>query len=215
MKEWVFESWMSPIVEDYCGDNMKKLRTICKNFIVKMNIPEMNWDELYSDAQKVLMESLMTYDKSRACSFHTFLVRNIENSLKEWVRDSLRAKRRNVLTDKGKIVLDETNSPIPIQNVSLDYKFDDGLDVSEKIGDNFDLEETVMIGLGFWSDPIWTSYLSTLSDLQKKIVVMISEDKKKNEIMFSLNLNDKEFEENMNSIRSYENTKVFLQSGRI
>lgn len=214
MKEWTYESWMEPILDDYCGSNMKKLRKICKVFIDKMSIPEMNWDELYSDAQNVLMESLMTYDSSKNCSFNTFLVRNISNSMKEWVRDSMRAKRCNVATDKGKIILDENEDPILIQNVSIDYRFDDGMNVSEKIGDGFDLENSVILGLGFWSEPDWEIYLSMLSDTQKKIVYLISEDKKKDEIMGILHLSSEDFNKNMNIIRAYENTKVLYNRNR-
>ena len=214
MKEWTYESWMEPILDDYCGSNMKKLRKICKTFIDKMSIPEMNWDELYSDAQNVLMESLMTYDSSKDCSFNTFLVRNISNSIKEWVRNSMRAKRCNVVTDKGKIVLDENEDPILIQNVSLDYRFDDGLDVSEKIGNDFDLENTVILGLGFWSEPDWKKYLSMLSDTQKKIIYLISDDKNKDEIMNLLHLSSEDFSKNMNIIRAYENTKVLYNRNR-
>ena len=42
-------------IEYYAGNNMKYLKKLCNPIIAKKNLPEMFHDDLYSDAQKVLL----------------------------------------------------------------------------------------------------------------------------------------------------------------
>lgn len=70
------------LFDKYCGNNMKEIRKICYPLIQKSNIPMSEHDDIYSDAQKVVMESVKSYDKNKKCSFNTYFIGNMKRSLK-------------------------------------------------------------------------------------------------------------------------------------
>lgn len=93
-------------INEYCDNNMSKLKKISYNAFFRYGIPEHEHDELYDDAMNVLMESVVTFDSSQGANFNTYLTNNIKKSVIDWYRDNYqRGKRRNLLTDKnGRIV---------------------------------------------------------------------------------------------------------------
>ena len=58
----------------YLDNEMSELKKIANPIIKQRNFPMMEHDDLYSDAMKVVEESLASYDENRNCSFKTFLV---------------------------------------------------------------------------------------------------------------------------------------------
>ena len=62
----------------YLDNEMSELKKIANPIIKQRNFPMMEHDDLYSDAMKVVEESLASYDENRNCSFKTFLVGNIK-----------------------------------------------------------------------------------------------------------------------------------------
>lgn len=88
-------------INEYCDNNMSKLKKISYNAFFRYGIPEHEHDELYDDAMNVLMESVVTFDSSQGANFNTYLTNNIKKSVIDWYRDNYqRGKRRNLLTDK-------------------------------------------------------------------------------------------------------------------
>ena len=62
------------LIRQYCDNKMKQLRKICDPIIRLMNVPLSEYDDLYSDAMKVVLESVENFNQERNCSFNTFLV---------------------------------------------------------------------------------------------------------------------------------------------
>lgn len=63
------------IVEDYCCDDMKKLKKLCNPIIVRIGgISKKDYDDIYSLAQFLLYKCVRKYDKdnSNGASFNTF-----------------------------------------------------------------------------------------------------------------------------------------------
>ena len=69
------------IINEYCENDMKKLKSISFNAFRGYNIPLSEHDDLYDDAMKVLLESVVSYDESQNTCFNTFLTNNIKNSV--------------------------------------------------------------------------------------------------------------------------------------
>ena len=88
------------ILEDYIGNDMKKIRKICKKIISKTNVPDGYLEEYYDKAVDVLMESMNTYDESRNCKFSTYFYGNLVRRTGTWIRDRMRFKRCNLETDR-------------------------------------------------------------------------------------------------------------------
>lgn len=60
-------------IEYYAGNNMRHLKKLCDPIIAKKFLPEMYRDDLYSDAQKVLMESVESYRDDSGVAFKDYL----------------------------------------------------------------------------------------------------------------------------------------------
>ena len=131
------------IINEYCENDMKKLKQICYTVWGKKGLPTCYNDDLYDDAMNVLSESVMTFNQNGKASFKTYLTNNIRMSYGQWYRDNfLRAKRNNLeLDEKGNIKKDENENPIIIPNISFDAPAEDGIDLCEKISSDFNIDD--------------------------------------------------------------------------
>lgn len=138
------------ILEDYIGNDMKKIRKICDKIISKTNIPKMYWDDYYDKAVDILLKSMDTYDESKNCKFSTYFYGNLVRRKETWKRDCIRFKRCNLVIDsKGKIMRDKDGNPIVIPDISIHMKVDPDEDytLEEGISSGFNLEgEIIKIG---------------------------------------------------------------------
>ena len=107
------------IINEYCEDDMRKLKQICYFVWGKKGLPNCYHDDLYDDAMNVLSESVITFNPDGGASFKTYLTNNIHMSYGQWYRDThLRLKRSNLLLDEnGKIKKDKNGNRTIIHNV--------------------------------------------------------------------------------------------------
>ena len=190
------------IINEYCENDMKKLKQICYTVWGKKGLPTCYNDDLYDDAMNVLSESVMTFNQNGKASFKTYLTNNIRMSYGQWYRDNfLRAKRNNLeLDEKGNIRKDENENPIIIQNISFDAPVDDGIDLREKIASSSNIEYDLEIKDGFSENTI--EYLSALSPIQKEIANLIMIGYEFSDIKEKLQLSDKQFDSHLKHMRS-------------
>ena len=189
-------------IEEYCTHDMRKLKRISNEYIHRLNIPEYQKDELYDDALKVLMESVVTYDLSRKVRFKTYLTGNIKRSAYDWNRDNnLRLKKQNLMLDKnGRIVKDEKGKPVILKNVSLDAPVDGDINWKDKIPDKKVVDD------GSVSKDI-SVYLCKLSKIQIRILNYIVYGYTEEEIQIILKISANTYKDNLMAIRSEKNTK--------
>lgn len=194
------------IINEYAKDNNKKLKNIC-NQIRSTSIDQADYDDLYSDAMNVLLESVVSYDQSKKASFNTFLSNNIKLSYREWCRNRYeRGIRNNLKKDEnGVIEKDEYGKPIPIRNVSLDDdSATDKYSLQELIPAKDDVESQVF----FEDDGKFDKYLQVLGETQRKMAILMSQGYKSEEIRNILNLSEKEFNTFKKDMRNYEKIKI-------
>ena len=88
------------IVHQYCDNNMQKLKQTCYPIIIKIGgISQKDYDDLYSLAQVVFLDSLLNYNE-KICQFHPFLVSSLKKRLySTYIRDRNRKKRSVVMKD--------------------------------------------------------------------------------------------------------------------
>ena len=191
-------------INEYCENDMKKLKQICCTVWGKKGLPTCYHDDLYDDAMNVLSESVITFNPNGKASFKTYLTNNIRMSYGQWYRDNfLRAKRNNLeLDEKGNIKKDENENPIIIPNISFDAPVDDGIDLCEKVASDFDIDDELDIE-EYCCDNTLT-YLNSLSPTQKRIANLIMLGYKAPEIKLKLKLTDKQFDNHMKHMRSFE-----------
>ena len=200
------------IINEYCKDDMKKLKKICYLVWGNKGLPTCYYDDLYDDAMNVLVESVITYNPNNNTKFKTYLMNNIKLSQQEWYRDThLRAKRNNLELDKnGKIKKDENGNPIIIKNISFDAPAEDGIDLKEKVSSRFVLENESQIGLE--KDENVEIFLDSLSNRQRRIIELKMDDYTSDEIKKILNLTDREYNSAMKSIQINENLSLFTKN---
>lgn len=201
------------ILEDYIGNDMKKIRKICKKIISKTNVPDGYLEEYYDKAVDVLMESMNTYDESRNCKFSTYFYGNLVRRTGTWIRDCMRFKRCNLETDSnGKIKRDKVGNPIVIPDMSINMQIDldEDYTLENSIASDFNLEGEIINRLHPTTDKI-EMYKSNLSYKQQKAVDLICDGYTQDEIIEELNITEREYKDNiLGTMRLYENVKVLL-----
>ena len=205
------------IINEYCENNMKKLKIVCYLVWGKRGLPYMYHDDLYDDAMKVLVESVISYNPDNNTKFKTYLMNNINLSQREWYRNThLRAKRNNLeLDENGKIKKDENGNPIIIKNISIDSHTEDGVDLYDKVSSDFEVEHGIE-DFSFTSledileecSQEMREYLNIkLSKLQRKILELIINDFSKEKIMETLNIDSALYLDSIAAITSNKNTR--------
>lgn len=191
-------------IEYYMRKEMKELKKICYPLINRKGIPLSDHDELFDDAIKVLMESVITFDNSYDVPFKGYLKTNIAKSFWEWTRDSKRLKRCNVQYKNGKPLKDEKGDYIILKPVYIDKENDDGIRESEKIPSKFDINN---VNMEESYSKVVTDYINSLSPLQRKIATCLSEGMKRDRICEELNITYSQYRNSKERMTSYEKTK--------
>ena len=115
-----------------------------------------------------------------------------------------------VLDKNGRIVKEGDDNgrerPVVIQDESFDAQRDDKNSLEETIPSNFDLHtETFQME----NENIRT-YIESLSLLQRKILKLMVDGYKKNDITAVLHITERVYNANVQVIQSYEKTKVLM-----
>lgn len=208
-------------INEYCVNDMSKLKKISYNAFFRYGIPAHEHDELYDDAMNVLMESVINFDSSRGASFKTYLINNIKKSVIDWYRDNYqRCKRKNLLTDKnGKIVKvdkngnvtdDDKGKPVIIPDTSFDAPTEEDNDLVEKIASDFNVEDKSEFD--FSADEKVDNFIDSLPKIQKNILLMRMENVPADNIKQKLNISDREYSSAMKSIKINKGLSVFSKN---
>ena len=204
-----FNSKQKEILSEYCGNGGRKLDQICKRLVHKKNVPLYLEDDLYSLAQWTFLESLQTFDDSKDNKFSTYLINSIWKAFYDWTRDNMRGKRCNLQTDKdGKIMRDERNNPMVIQDISLEAKVDDDFTWAERVASDFNLEKEITYDNNDnWHEEV-RNYLKSLSPLQRKIAILLSENYNQDEICKELSITKLHYNNSLKRIMSSEKIRA-------
>ena len=208
-------------INEYCANDMSKLKKISYNAFFRYGIPAHEHDELYDDAMNVLMESVINFDSSQGASFKTYLINNIKKSVIDWYRDNYqRCKRKNLLTDKnGKIVKvdkngnvtdDDKGKPVIIPDTSFDAPTEEDNDLVEKIASDFNVEDKSEFD--FSADEKVDNFIDSLPKIQKNILLMRMENVPADNIKQKLNISDREYSSAMKSIKINKGLSVFSKN---
>ena len=208
-------------INEYCVNDMSKLKKISYNAFFRYGIPAHEHDELYDDAMNVLMESVINFDSSQGVSFKTYLINNIKKSVIDWYRDNYqRCKRKNLLTDKnGKIVKvdkngnvtdDDKGKPVIIPDTSFDAPTEEDNDLVEKIASDFNVEDKSEFD--FSADEKVDNFIDSLPKIQKNILLMRMENVPDDNIKQKLNISDREYSSAMKSIKINKGLSVFSKN---
>lgn len=203
------------LVTYYSENDMARLKRICNPIINMKNVDQKDYDDLYSDALKVLLESVQTFDETADCSFNTFLTGNIKRSFYDWSRDQLTWKRCNLeyeTDENGEVKKDKNGKPIKkkVYDVSMDVPLEDGSDLREKIPSNFSVETELGLN-GDDSVEKVNILLDSMPRLQRQITILKMKKVPVEKIKKILNISQSDYENAVERIKRNENMEMFLK----
>ena len=183
------------ILNVYYADNAKKLHKMVDKILLKFGgLSSKDLDDFYSLANEVFVDVMRRYDDSQ--SFDGFLYSCLSNKIMSEITRRNREKRK---ADR--------------MSTSLDAVNENGEECSllDFIPSDFDTFEEVAKrqNNGQYQDKV-QQYISRLSNLQVNILNLLIDDYKPNEIRQILEISSKEYTDNLQTMRSYENVKILF-----
>lgn len=186
------------ILQPYCENNMQLLKKISRSIFMRFNEPlaGADHDDFYSIALITLWQAYNAYDPDTGISFDGFLRSCLQKKFKSELTHRHRQKR----------VLNQLA-------VSLDAagEGEDECSLLEFVPSDFDTFEEVTKRNDDqkYQDKV-QQYISRLSDRQVNILNLLVDGYKPTEILLELQISAREYADNMQIIRSYENVKILF-----
>ena len=163
-------------------------------------------DEYYSLATEQFLYATEKYDSEKG-GFNGFLYKVLENKIKSLMSKNNGATRSNgeiveTVDDEGNIV----KRRVAIPNVSLDKEIgEDGTTIADIIANPKEFTDELL------SDES-KEYLRSLPDVQREIIILLTEGYSPGEIQKKLGLSPKVYSTEYNAATSYQNTKKIIST---
>lgn len=186
------------VLQSYCENDMKKLKRMSRTIFMRFNEPLTNadYDDFYSIANITLWQAYNSYDADKEVSFEGFLYSCLEKKFKSELTNRHRHKRviNQFVTSLDSVNTDENECSL-LDCIPSDFDtFNEVLKRQEK-------EQ--------FSDKV-KQYISKLSNLQVNILNLLMDGYEAHEIRRILKVSEKNYADNMQIIRSYENVKILF-----
>lgn len=184
---------MEQILNAYYADNARKLRRVVDRILFKFGgLSYKDRDDFYSLANEVFVDVLRRYDESQP--FDGFLYSCLSNRIMTEMTRRNREKRK---ADRMAVSIDA-----PIGD-------EDGNTLGELIADSYDMEAEIFGGVDMLALKL-ERYMERLSRRQKKVLELLAFCYRVEEIRRMLHMTQREYEDVLGCIRSYENIKILL-----
>lgn len=182
---------MNPQLDIYYQNNGRKIKKMVDKILVQFGgLSQKDTDDFYSVANETFVNVLRSYDSNQ--NFDTFLYSCIKRKI------MTEMTRRNRLKRKA-----------DMKTVSIDCNSTDNhVDTIQDIASDFDVWNEVMKHNGHSRK--MDMYLERLSKLQRKVLFLMAEKYKAEEIERILNITHQQFTDSVTEIRSYENVSILL-----
>jgi len=185
------------ILQPYCENDMRLLKKLSQSIFMRFNEPltRADYDDFYSIANLTLWQCYNTYNSAMGVNFEGFLCSCLQKKFKTELTRRHRKKR----------VLDQFNVALDITNNEEEYSL---LDV---LPSNFDtFEEVIKTQDNERFEDRIQQYISRLSIQQVNILNLLMDGYKPMEIREILQISTKEYTDNLQIMRAYENVKCLF-----
>ena len=186
------------ILQPYCENDMQRLKRISKSIFMRFNelLAESDYDDFYSIANETLWKAYNSYDPDMGISFEGFLCSCLQKKFKTELTHRHRQKR---ILNQFATSLDAVKED------------EDGVSLLELVPSDFDTFEEVTKAQknGQYQDKV-QMYISKLSNRQVNILNLLMDGFKPVEIRQILEISAKEYSNDMQSIKAYENVKILF-----
>ena len=186
------------ILQPYCENDMKKLKKMSKSIFLKFNEPltKADYDDFYSLANLTLWQAYNSYDPNNGVCFEGFLHTCLQKKFKTEISHRHRHKRvLNQLATSLDAVNEDEDTGSLMEVVPSDF------DTFEEVLKRQEREQ--------YQDKI-QRYISKLSSQQINILNLLMDGYEAYEIRQILDISERQYTNNMQIIRSYENVKILF-----
>lgn len=183
------------ILDEYYTNNAKKLhKTVDKILFRFGGLSNKDMDDFYSLANEVFVDVMKRYDNTQ--SFDGFLYSCLSNKIMSEITRRNREKRK---ADRTSISLDAKNED------------DEECNLLDFIPSDFDTFEEVVKGQNKeqFQGKV-QEYISRLSNQQVNILNLLMDGYKPPEIRQILDMSSREYTDNLQIMKSYENVKILF-----
>lgn len=190
----------------YMDNEMKVGKDVARSIFEKIGgINQLDYDDLYSIAAYALWRCVEQYDESKCDNFHAFYCIALKKKFASWNRDRY-SKTRHPDAGLSQDERDEKMWRVGSTFVPLD---------SDEVGKDKNLAHCFQASYCLEDEVIDDSesnekidnFISRLSRTQKKIVNLIMDGFKPEQIQSELGISCKDYNEHMRIIRLHENVK--------
>ena len=188
-------SLQKSILEDYYSDNARKLhRTVDKILRRFGGLSDKDMDDFYSLANEVFVDAMRRYDNEQ--SFDGFLYSCLSNKVMTEITRRNREKRKadRLSTSLDAAVGDEEECSL-LDLIPSDF------DTFEEVAKAQEKE--------LYQDKVYV-YIARLSNQQVNILNLLIDGYKPNEVRDMLEISAREYADNMQVMRSYENIRILF-----
>lgn len=186
------------ILEEYCFNNMAKLRKISYPlFITFGGISEKDHDDFYSKANIELWKATESFDETKGVPFHSYLISCLNRKFMTEMTGLNREKR------KGDRLSSSLDAPIGE---------DDGTTFGEVLASDFNLEESAINKIDLSASENTQKYLGSLSEKQKGIAELIMNGYKPSEIKDKLGITENQYVSNLKDMKTFEKAMMLKQT---
>lgn len=186
------------VLQPYCENDMQLLKKISRSIFMRFNEPlaGADYDDFYSISLMTLWQAYNAYDPDTGISFDGFLRSCLQKKFKSELTHRHRQKR---VLNQLAVSLDAAGAG------------EDECSLLEFIPSDFDtFEEVTKRNDDQMYQGKVQQYISRLSDRQVNILNLLVDGYKPTEILLELQISAREYADNMQIIRSYENVKILF-----
>ncbi len=186
------------LLQPYCENDMRKLKKMSKSIFMRFNEPltGADYDDFYSIANLTLWTAYNTYNPDTGIEFEGFLYSCLQKKFKSELTHRHRQKR---ILNQISVSLDATVEDE--DKVSLMDLVASDFDTFEKATERQEREK--------FQEKV-QRYLSRLSSQQIAILNFLMDGFKSKEIREILNISEKQYTDNLQVMRCYENVKFLF-----
>ncbi len=186
------------VLQPYCENDMQLLKKISRSIFMRFNEPltKADYDDFYSIANMTLWQAYNSYNTDTGISFDIFLRSCLQKKFKTELTHRHRQKR---ILNQFAVSLDAMNEN------------EEECSLLDFIPSDFDTFEEVAKRQenGQYQDKV-RMYISKLSTQQVNILNLLIDGYKPNEIQRILEISPKDYVDNLQTMRSYENVKILF-----
>lgn len=203
-------------VEQLFSDQQRKFRKICDKEIAKYGgVSQKDYDDFYSRAGYEIALAKELYDPSKGGSLGNYISQVIRRAVRKEMRDHNRKRRQFITEKEEKAEKNKAGRPVRkrtyVLEIPIDAPMEDesGRTVGEALQSDFCMEDMVI--LENEKNDRLRKYFASLSNIQRRILIMKMEGARSSEIKRVLSISDIQYRAHDRELRAFAKVRYLFE----